>query len=72
MQLLDYLVQNGITQAQFAERLGTTAATICRIADGAVVPRRELMLKIYDQTGGQVTPNDLVGVASTHVSEPNR
>lgn len=49
--------------AQFGEQIGTTGPTVCRIAGGQV-PRRDLMVKIYEATGGLVTPNDLVGIAT--------
>lgn len=46
----------------FAQAVGTTTATISRVADGIVIPRRELMQRIHSVTGGCVTPNDLVGL----------
>ena len=60
MKLIAFLNLNDISMTQFAENLGTTTATISRIADGQVVPRRDLILRIYEETGGQVTPNDLL------------
>lgn len=48
--------------AAFAEQIGTTAATVSRISDGLVVPRRKLLIRIYEATGGQVCPNDLTGI----------
>jgi len=46
----------------FAKCVGTTTATISRIAVGTVVPRKDLMLRINKATRGLVTPNDLVGI----------
>ncbi len=46
--------------AGFAQKVGTTGATICRIINNRVVPRRDLMAAIYRETRGAVTPNDLV------------
>lgn len=48
--------------ASFATTVGTTAATISRVSDGVVVPRKELMKRIYAASDGLVTPNDLVGL----------
>lgn len=48
--------------AAFADAVGTTTATISRVADGIVVPRKALMERIYEATSGLVTPNDLVGL----------
>ncbi len=62
MRLIDYLTTHSIPANDFAERVGTTAATISRIANGQVMPRKELMAAILQETEGQVTPNDLFGV----------
>jgi len=62
MKLNDFLTTNQITMATFAQAVGTTTATVSRVADGLVVPRKALLTRIYKETGGQVTPNDLVGL----------
>ncbi|MGJ8626276.1 MAG: hypothetical protein ACSHXB_04875 [Sulfitobacter sp.] len=62
MRLNDFLHSSGVTMTDFAEQIGTTTATVSRIADGLVVPRRKLLERIYEVTGGQVTPNDLTGI----------
>ena len=62
MKLSEFLRQNQVTLTEFATRIGTTTATVSRIADGIVVPRRKLLLRIFEVTGGQVTPNDLTGI----------
>lgn len=62
MTLSEFLHQNRTTQTEFAARVGTTTATISRITDGVVVPRRKLLLRIFEATGGQVTPNDITGI----------
>jgi len=62
MQLNDFLTKNNLTMAMFASRVGTTAATISRVVDRSVTPRRSLVRRIYEETGGQVTPNDLAGL----------
>lgn len=64
MRLREYLKINNLQMAQFGEQIGTTGPTVCRIAAGQV-PRRDLMVKIYEATEGRVTPNDLVGI-TTH------
>ncbi len=61
MKLREFLKSNNLQMAQFGEQIGTTGPTVCRIAGGQV-PRRDLMIKIYEATGGLVTPNDLVGI----------
>lgn len=64
MNLKDYLAIEMIGVRAFARMCSVSPATICRVADGAVVPRRELMCRIHDVTGGSVTPNDLLGLHS--------
>lgn len=65
MRLREFLKSNNLQMAEFAEKIGTTGPTVCRIAGGQM-PRRDLMIKIYEATGGLVTPNDLVGIALDH------
>ena len=48
--------------AAFAEKIGTTAATVSRISDGLVVPRKKLLVRIHEATGGLVCPNDLTDI----------
>lgn len=60
MKLHKFLTQNNISMGKFAKSVGTTTATISRIADGSVVPRKALMERIFVVTDGNVTPNDLV------------
>ena len=65
MKLIDYLSMHNITQADFAQRIGTTGATVNRIVRGKVTPRRGLMAAISFATEGAVQPIDLLleGVA---------
>ena len=62
MTLKEYLSITGTSMVDFASRVSTTPATISRIADGTVMPRRALMQRIFAATGGTVTPNDLTGL----------
>lgn len=62
MKLSEFLRQNRTTLTEFAAQIGTTTATVSRIADGIVVPRRRLLVRIFEVTGGKVTPNDLTGI----------
>ena len=64
MNLHSYLKQNQLSISQFAAEVQSTAGTISRVADGLVVPRRALMLRIYAATGGRVSPNDLVRIGA--------
>ena len=62
MKLGSFLGLNGIPMAEFAVRVGATKATISRVVNGKVVPRRNLIEAIHRETCGIVTPNDLFGL----------
>jgi hypothetical protein len=65
MKLNDFLTAENTSMGNFAKTVGTTTATISRISDGIVVPRKDLMQRINVATRGLVTPNDLVGIYCT-------
>lgn len=58
MKLRAYLDQHGLTNKQFAERVGVTGLSIGRYADEGRVPEPATMRKIIECTGGAVTAND--------------
>ena len=62
VKLNHFLKDRGISKSAFAVLVGTTTATVSRIGDGIVVPRKELLCRIHEATNGLVTPNDLVGL----------
>jgi transcriptional regulator with XRE-family HTH domain len=69
MTLRDYLDREGLTLAAFAKRIGTDhARTVERYAKGLTIPDRQMMPRIVDATGGQVTPNDFFGVVTADTS----
>lgn len=53
MQLSAYLKQQGLTEAAFAELIGSTQQTVNRICRGTV-PRRETLERIVSATEGAV------------------
>ncbi|WP_422932361.1 helix-turn-helix domain-containing protein [Sphingobium cupriresistens] len=52
--LKPYLDAQNQTQAEFAERVQTTPATISRLIGGTLRPGLDLALAIEEATGGQV------------------
>jgi len=58
MQLIDYLKQEGISQAKFARKIKLSPAGVCRIIKGNRFPRPETILAIDFWTQGQVTHDD--------------
>jgi len=61
MTLDTYLKQHGITQLEFADRIGCEQPTVNRFISGRI-PSPGLMAKIAEATDGAVTPNDFFGI----------
>ncbi len=62
MQLGDYLKKNNLTPQDFAPMIGVKWPAVYRYISGARTPTRPIMRRIFDATGGQVTPNDIFGI----------
>lgn len=63
MTLAEYLAAKKITYAAFAERIGAGhARTVERYAKGQRTPDGDTLRTIFEQTDGEVTPNDFFGV----------
>jgi transcriptional regulator with XRE-family HTH domain len=58
MKLLDYLKSENLTLTAFAKRIGAGYTTVQQWATGTKLPRKPMMQKIFEATGGAVTPND--------------
>lgn len=65
MTLGDYLERHQLSLRAFARACGVSASSIHRVRNGKVIPNRRLLEAIYRETGGQVTPADLIGVDGT-------
>ncbi len=63
MKLASYLSANGISVAQFAAQIGVSSTSVHRYLAGERVPKRQLMIKIREKTGGEVTADDFFDVA---------
>jgi hypothetical protein len=57
-----WIFRNGHTGQSFAQLIGSSPAAISRICSGQQFPRRHLMLRIFEVTGGEVDANDLLGI----------
>lgn len=62
MQIDDYLAREGINAAEFAVRIGLSAASLSRIRRGEQMPGRDTLQRIFDATGGDVSPNEVIGI----------
>ncbi len=60
MKLLDYQESLRIGPVEAARQLGVNYSTYYKWTHGGIVPRRVMMLKIQDWSGGKVTPNDFI------------
>lgn len=64
MQLDKYLRQNEISVPAFQARIGVRSRnTVYRYLRGDQIPKREIMRRIVEATGGQVTPSDFFAPA---------
>ena len=60
MKLADWLTSHGVKRGEFAERVGTSAATVSRLCAGTVWPGRDLARRIQAETAGAVTAVDFL------------
>jgi hypothetical protein len=63
MRFSDWMTMTNSSNAAFGERLGKSGETVRRYRAGEREPDFETISRIFDLTGGKVTPNDWVGVA---------
>lgn len=59
-----WLLEKNITIEQFAERIGVSRSQAHRYLNEGAVPRPKIMLKIFDLTNGDVTPNDFHNIST--------
>ena len=59
-KLSEYLTDHDISQNDFAEKIGTTQATVSRLVSGKVKPGLPLAVLIERETGGIVPPSSWV------------
>ena len=60
MKLRPWIFQQGLTVADFANKIGRSETTVNRWITGTREPRFADMRRIHDITMGAVTPNDFV------------
>jgi hypothetical protein len=64
MTLADYMEAESLTETQFAELIGADQSTVHRLRKKGQVPGRDLMVKIFEITGGKVRADDFFGIAA--------
>jgi len=55
-----WLIQRGLSQRAAADALGVSNPEINRYCRDDFWPRKEVALRIFNFTGGEITPNDLI------------
>ena len=66
MQLSDYLREKSLTTTEFGRRIGTSHATVSRLATGKRRPGWDLLAKIIKETDGAVTADDFLEILDTN------
>jgi hypothetical protein len=69
MQLADYLEKNELSDAAFARLIGVERQAVGRYKLGERFPERQILLKNFEVTGGQVTANDFAGMSPSADAE---
>ena len=69
--LQTYLDKNNKTVADMARELDVLHCVALRWVNGARVPSKENMQKIYEWSGGQVEPNDFYNINETEKDNEN-
>jgi len=63
MKLDEYMKQQDLTDEGFGERIGVNRLQVFKYRHGRAKPREEVMQKIHDESGGQVTANDFYNLS---------
>ncbi|MGY4224398.1 transcriptional regulator with XRE-family HTH domain [Bradyrhizobium sp. USDA 4503] len=60
MKLSDWIAREGLSHQEVGDRIGKSQAAVSRYAAGKRMPDEETLIKIFEVTAGEVTPNDFV------------
>lgn len=63
-RLANWIRDSGNTASALAGKCGCSVSTITRLARGEIDPSHDMMKRIWINTGGAVSPNDLLGIAA--------
>ena len=68
MKLRAYRTLLNMTQKQLAERLGVGELSVIKYESGTTIPSREMIRRIYAETGAAVTPNDFYDLETVQLT----
>jgi len=71
MRFDDWMISTGETNPGFGRKAGWSGETVRRYRAGEREPDQKAMALIFDLTGGEVTPNDWVGVGPRSDARPS-
>lgn len=70
-KLEKYLAEKKLTQAEFAERIGSSQENVSRYISGTRFPRPRTLARIIEETNGELTAGDFLPLQPMNgLSEP--
>jgi hypothetical protein len=60
LTLNDYLIVKNIDRKVFAKTIKVSEPSLCRYLNGTRIPRRDVMRRIFAETGGRVPPSSFL------------
>jgi hypothetical protein len=71
MKLADFLSEKNITGPDFGRQIGVSGESVRRYCDGERIPKRSVMVLIFEVTGGLVSANDFFGICEKSFEDSN-
>ena len=62
MLLNEFLKKQRITKKSFSQKIGVSKVAVSYYCSGKIKPCYQIMEKIFENTGGKVTPNDFLAL----------
>ncbi|MGR4927336.1 helix-turn-helix domain-containing protein [Bradyrhizobium sp. CAR08] len=69
MKLSDWITREGLSHQEVGDRIGKSQAAVSRYVAGKRMPDEETLIKIFEVTGGEVSPNDFVALPDLAAAE---